>query len=153
MCIFRGFSSVDLVENTSTKRRFALKRIVCHSVEDQKLALREIDYYKKFKHRNIIELIDSTFRGSADIVVNTTSEALILLPFYQAGTLHDYLGLRSLRKHYLDTKTVLRIFSEICNAIEYLHNFKPEPIAHRDLKTSNVCLTDDLSPVLMDLGK
>lgn len=85
-------------------------------------------------------------------MVNTTSEALILLPYYHNGTLHDYLGLRSLRKQYLDVKTVLRIFSEICDAIEYLHNFKPEPIAHRDLKTSNVCLTDDLSPVLMDLG-
>lgn len=92
------------------------------------------------------------FIGSADIVVNTTSEALILLPYYRNGTLHDYLGLRSLRKQYLDVKTVLRIFEEICDAIEYLHSFKPEPIAHRDLKTSNVCLTDDLSPVLMDLG-
>lgn len=91
-------------------------------------------------------------KGSADIVVNTTSEALILLPYYQNGTLHDYLGLRALRKQYLDAKTILRIFSGICDAIEYLHNFKPEPIAHRDLKTSNVCLTDDLSPVLMDLG-
>lgn len=121
-------------------------------MDDQKLALREIDYYKKFKHKNIIELIDSTFKGSADIVVNATSEALLLLPFYKLGTLQDYLGLRAIRKQFMDVQEILRIFSEICSAIEYMHGFKPEPIAHRDLKTANVCLTDDMSPVLMDLG-
>lgn len=140
------------MECAATKKRYALKRITCHSVEDQKQALKEIDYYKKIKHRNIIELVDSTFRGTADIVVNTTSEALILLPFYKSGTLHDHLQLKSLKKEHLDVRDVLRIFGEICDAISYLHNFKPEPLAHRDLKTSNVCLDDNFNPVLMDLG-
>lgn len=169
-CVSRGFSSVDLVECSSSRKKYALKRIICHSADDQKLAVREIDYYKKFKHPNIIELVDSTFKGSklffninsayvsakisgsADIVVNATSEALLVLPFYNMGTLHDYLGLRALRKQFLEAKEVLRIFTEICGAVEYMHGFKPDPIAHRDLKTSNVCLTDDLSPVIMDLG-
>lgn len=44
------------------------------------------------------------------------------------------------------------MFGELCDAVAYLHNLKPEPLAHRDLKTSNVCLDDGLSPVLMDLG-
>lgn len=140
------------MECAATKKRYALKRIICHSVEDQKQALKEIDYYKKIKHRNIIELVDSTFRGTADIIVNTTAEALLLLPFYKTGTLHDYLQIRAIRKEYLDTREVLRIFSEICDAVSYLHNFKPEPLAHRDLKTSNVCLDDNFNPILMDLG-
>lgn len=125
---------------------------MCHSVEDQKQALREIDFYKKIKHRNIIELVDSTFRGTADIVVNTTSEALILLPFYKSGTLHDHLQLRASRKEHFHVREILRIFGELCDAISYLHNLKPEPLAHRDLKTSNVCLDDSFSPILMDLG-
>lgn len=149
---FRGFSQVDLVENTSTKKKYALKRILCHSVEDQKKAIQEINYYKKLRHPNIIELVDSTFKGSADIVVQATSEAFLLLPYYRRGTLHDYLSLRSFSKNYLDPKDILRIFYDVCHALKYLHDFTPDPIAHRDLKTGNICLTDNTDPVLMDLG-
>ncbi|CAH1987668.1 unnamed protein product [Acanthoscelides obtectus] len=147
-----GFSCVDLVENTTTKKKYALKRIVCHSIDDQKTAMQEINYYKKLRHPNIIELIDSTFKGSADIVVQATSEAYLVLPYYKRGTLHDYLTLRSFSKHHLDVKDIIRMFLEICAAIKFLHDFTPDPIAHRDIKTANVCLTEQGDPILMDLG-
>ncbi|CAH1107541.1 unnamed protein product [Psylliodes chrysocephalus] len=147
-----GFSCVDLVENTTTKKKYALKRITCHSIEDQKTAMQEINYYKKLRHPNIIELVDSTFKGSADIVVHATSEAFLVLPYYKRGTLHDYLTLRSFNKNYLDAKDILRIFSEVCEALKFLHDFTPESIAHRDLKTANICLTEHADPILMDLG-
>lgn len=147
-----GFSTIDLVENVSTKKWYAVKRIICHSVDDQKIALQEIEYCKKLRHPNIIELIDSTFKGSADIVVNATSEVYMVLPFYRRGTLHDYLDVRSATKDYLGVSEILRILTDVCGAVRYMHEFKPEPLAHRDLKTANVCLTDGFSPVLMDLG-
>lgn len=90
--------------------------------------------------------------GSADIVVNATSEVYMVLPYYRRGTLHDYLEIKSFDKNYLDIKEILRIFIDILRAVKYMHDMKPEPLAHRDLKTSNVCLTDGLSPVVMDLG-
>lgn len=31
----RGFSNIDLVEHPRTRKKYALKRIVCHSTEDQ----------------------------------------------------------------------------------------------------------------------
>ncbi|KAJ8947500.1 hypothetical protein NQ314_008578 [Rhamnusium bicolor] len=147
-----GFSCVDLVENTTTKKKYALKRITCHSIDDQKIAMQEINYYKKLRHPNIIELVDSTFKGSADIVVQATSEAFLVLPYFKRGTLHDCLTLRSFNKNYIEIKEVLRIFNEICQALKFLHDFTPDPIAHRDLKTANVCLTENMEPVLMDLG-
>ncbi|CAH0549324.1 unnamed protein product [Brassicogethes aeneus] len=147
-----GFSCVDLVENTTTKKKYALKRILCHSIEDQKRAMQEITYCKKLRHPNIIELIDSTFKGSADIVVQATSEAFLVLPYYRRGTLHDYLALRSFSKKYMDIKDVLRIFCDISKALKYLHDFTPDPVAHRDLKVANVCLTENMDPILMDLG-
>lgn len=170
---YSGFSTVDLIESRRNKKTYALKRITCHSLEDQKLALQEIEYYKKIKHPNIIELVDSTFKGkyiylmkhkkkrnkykiilgSADIVVNATSEAYLVLPYYSRGTLHDYLGLKSLSKDYLDVKDVLRMFLDICDAVKYLHQFTPEPLAHRDIKTANICLSNNFNPILMDLGK
>lgn len=77
----------------------------------------------------------------------------MVLPYFKNGTLHDHLEIRLLRKHYMDVHDILRIFNDICEAVKCFHDMAPEPLAHRDLKTANVCLTDGFSPVLMDLGK
>lgn len=46
-----------------TKKKYAIKKIICHSIEDQRVALQEVEYMKQIKHPNVIELIDSTFKG------------------------------------------------------------------------------------------
>lgn len=97
--------------------------------------------------------IFGTCIGSADIVMNATSEVYMVLPYYRKGTLHDYLNIRSLTNSLLQVADILRLFYYVCDAVKYLHEFTPEPLAHRDLKTANVCLTDDLNPIVMDLGK
>lgn len=61
---------MDLVQNTRNKKLYAVKKIICHSIEDQKQALQEIEYHKKLKHPNIIELIDSTFKGLLEMLVS-----------------------------------------------------------------------------------
>ncbi|GLV35955.1 uncharacterized protein CBL_09827 [Carabus blaptoides fortunei] len=147
-----GFSTVDLVENVNNRRRYALKRITCHSIEDQRTALEEVEYCKKIKHPNVIELVDSTFKGTADIVMNATSELYMVLPYFRNGTLHDYLIKKALNNEHIEVRDVLRIFTDVCEAVKCFHDMKPEPLAHRDIKTANVCLTESLSPVLMDLG-
>lgn len=145
-----GFSTVDLVECKNNKKIYAMKRMTCHSIADQQKVQREIDYLKKIRHPNIMELHDSYFKGSADIVVNTTSEAFLVLPYYPRGTLHDNLQSRAIEKHHMDVTEIFRIFSSVCDAVQYLH--EPQPLAHRDLKTANICFTDNFTPVVIDLG-
>jgi serine/threonine kinase 16 len=48
---------------------------------------------------------------------------------------------------------ILNTFFQICEGVLYLHNLQPEPIAHRDLKPHNILLDDDLTPIIMDLGR
>lgn len=47
---------------------------------------------------------------------------------------------------------ILNIFLQICEGVKAFHEAKPEPLAHRDLKTANVVLNDDGIPIIMDLG-
>lgn len=44
------------------------------------------------------------------------------------------------------------MFLQICEGVKAFHEAKPEPLAHRDLKTGNILISDDRSPVIMDLG-
>lgn len=175
----RGFSTVLLVEDSLTHERYAIKKIVCHGLDDQRLAVKEVEYHSMLKHPNIIECIDSTHKGTADPVVNATSEVLLVLPYYhvsinlyindfyciniknisiidwqlQKGTLASELEKRARNEDHLSPLEVLNIFLQICEGVKAFHEAKPEPLAHRDLKTANIVLGDGCTPVIMDLGK
>lgn len=56
-------------------------------------------------------LLDACIKGSADSVVDTTSEAFLVLPYYKRGTLHDHLALKSFAKTYLDVRDIVRYFT------------------------------------------
>jgi len=146
-----GFSTVDLVEDITSGKKFAIKRITCHSTEDQNLANKEVEITRSLNHPNIVKLIGVSTSGKADIVHNMTSEVLIVFPFYQRGSLHDELERRNLTNSPFPQETLLAIFSSICSAVKELHHSNP-PLAHRDIKPHNVLLDKDLSPVLMDFG-
>lgn len=47
---------------------------------------------------------------------------------------------------------VLQIFVGICEGLRAFHDAKPEPLAHRDLKTANICMSDAMEPIIVDLG-
>jgi len=133
-----GFSTVDLVEDTRTGKKFALKRITCHSVEDQNLASKEVEITRGLKHSNIVRVVGASTSGKADIVHNQTSEVLIVFPLYQRGTLHDELERRRLIDSPFPQSSLLSIFYSICSAVSELHHSSP-PLSHRDIKAGNQC--------------
>lgn len=89
-----GFSLIDLVENGTTRKRYACKRITCHSAEDQQHALREIQLHAAVQHANVVKVYDHALTGDADIVVNAISHVNMLLPYYKNGSLEDNLRMR-----------------------------------------------------------
>jgi len=52
----------------------------------------------------------------------------------------------------MNASEMLNMFLHICEGVKAFHEAKPEPLAHRDLKTANILISDDQSPVIMDLG-
>jgi len=145
-----GFSTVDLVEDCETGKKYALKRILCHSIEDQNIALQEVRVTKELSHPNIVKVVGASTRGQADILHNLTSEVLIVFPLYQRS-LQDELESREKNGNHFPDPILLSLFLRICQAVRELHKSSP-PLAHRDIKPHNVLLTKDFSPVLMDFG-
>jgi len=109
-----GFSTISLIEDRRTGKRYALKKITCHSTEDQIQARKEIDFHKRFNHPNILPLIGSDIKGQADIVHNVTSEAFLVLPYFQRGTLADELAKKEKNKDYFQEYHALVMFLQIC---------------------------------------
>lgn len=85
---YRGFSYVDLIEDARNHKDYALKRITCHSKEEERVAAQEVELMRRFKHPNIIPLEESAnikvskYSKTLDIL----SEVLIVMPYYCVST-------------------------------------------------------------------
>uniref|UniRef100_S4RAV0 non-specific serine/threonine protein kinase n=1 Tax=Petromyzon marinus TaxID=7757 RepID=S4RAV0_PETMA len=139
-----GFSYVDLVEGAHNGRFYALKRIVCHDKDDHKGALREVEMHRAFRHPNVLPL-----EGSRVVERGPKCEVWLLLPYYQRGTLWDELEKLRNKHSFMTEERIVGIFRGICSGLKDIHD---KGFAHRDLKPTNVLLSDEDVPVLMDLG-
>lgn len=79
------------MEHTRTHELFALKRIVCHSPEDQKIAMTEVEFHKLVQHPGVLEVVDYDLRKREDPLEEINSEVLILLPYYHVKYLKCYV--------------------------------------------------------------
>ncbi|CAG0903234.1 unnamed protein product [Cyprideis torosa] len=150
-----GFSEIDLVLDRRMRRYLAVKKLTCHSQEDEKMAVQEIELMRRFgtKSRSgIIEVLDYDIVGHADIDSGSKSLVRILMPYYRNGSLHEELQRRRKTKHYFTLEFILRTFEMVLKAVEDLHLATPEPYAHRDLKPANILFDDHFNPVLTDFG-
>lgn len=80
-----------VAESSYDKRLYAIKKIICHSLDDQAVALNEIKGHEKVQHEYVIELIDYEIIGSPDPVKNLTSQLYLVLPFYRVKFIYHFL--------------------------------------------------------------
>jgi serine/threonine protein kinase len=76
----------------------------------------------------------------------------LIMPYYKNGSLYNFLHKNDdTNKRDLDWATRYRLLIECVRSLNSLHK-NQTPILHRDLKTKNFLLTDDLHIVVSDFG-
>ncbi|CAJ0829233.1 14168_t:CDS:2 [Entrophospora sp. SA101] len=130
-----GFSFVYLVEDTSTRKLYALKKIRCpFGSENVKDAMKEVEMYKLFQHENIIKVVDTCIVKDKD----GSRIVYIFLPYYKNGNLQDLINKNLTNGTNFSEKEILKLFRGICYAVH--------------IKPGNILLSDDELPILMDFG-
>ncbi|KHJ43806.1 kinase domain protein [Trichuris suis] len=165
------FSCVYLVQERSSGRLYALKRVVCHSKADEALVQNEIHVHEMVAgnvnllpcegysvrpvtdYEQLVSYNNEPGGYSVPLESTTLTEYNILLPYYKRGTIQEELRWRLSSGDFINEKRVCKLFRDICHGLSGLHNLQPEPFVHGDLKTGNVLLSDeDDRAVLMDFG-
>jgi len=128
-----GFSTVDLIQDRTTRKYFVVKRISCHGKEDEVNALKEVEFHERFNSidcENVIKMECSAIKKMRSKEKSSiTSVVLIVLPYYRRGTLQSELDHRRPKLSFIDEGRVLRLFLGVCRAIAHLHSPPPAPAA------------------------
>jgi serine/threonine kinase 16 len=138
-----GFSFVYLVRDKKDGSKYALKRINTQLEEQAELLKTEIEAHKAVNSPHVLKLIDSRILN----INGRVSEGLLLLPFYNKGTVQDLIE----KNEEISLKDICSISRDICKGLEAFHNAVPS-LSFRDLKPANVLINDNNRAVLMDLG-
>jgi len=120
-----GFSFVYLAQDETSGRQFALKKIRCPTgSEGVKEAMLEVEAYRRFKHPNIIRILDSAVvqdpEGEGQIVY-------LFLPLYKRGNVQDAINANVVNGKQFSERDMIRIFKGTCEAVRALHDYHTTP--------------------------
>lgn len=130
-----SFSEVYLAKWRET---FVVAKIINENIctNEKNLVLREIENMTKLHHPNIVQ-----FLGYID------SPFIIVMEYIPQGDL-----LNKINKKVLSKKTKISLMGDILRGIAYIHNRKPYSLIHRDIKPTNILLTNSNVAKITDFG-
>ncbi|XP_073100185.1 calmodulin-binding receptor-like cytoplasmic kinase 3 isoform X2 [Elaeis guineensis] len=101
----------------------------------------EVELLAKIEHQNLVRLLGYTDKGN---------ERIIITEYVPNGTLREHLD--GQHGKILDFKQRLEIAIDVAHALTYLHLYAEKTIIHRDVKSSNILLTESYRAKVSDFG-
>ncbi|KAI3722981.1 hypothetical protein L2E82_34233 [Cichorium intybus] len=119
----------------------AVKKLQAEHVRVKEEFENEVKLISHVHHRNLLRLLGWSSEGS---------ELLLVLEYMPNGSLDRFLW--GSKRGTLDWNQRYEIIFGIARGLAHLHNEFHVKIIHRDIKSSNILLTDDFKPKIADFG-
>ncbi|KAG4214262.1 hypothetical protein ERO13_A01G110200v2 [Gossypium hirsutum] len=102
----------------------------------------EVDIVSSLRHKHITPLIG---------VCVENGHLISVYDFFPAGSLEEILHGQN-KRSVLPWEVRFKMATAVAEALKYLHNECYPHVIHRDVKSSNILLSDDFQPQLSDFG-
>ncbi|NLG66908.1 MAG: serine/threonine protein kinase [Actinobacteria bacterium] len=138
-----GMATVYRARHPGLGQEVALKVLHSHLAADPSFVGRfqtEARAVAGLRHPNIIRVLDFDF-------INDTY--FIVMEYIAGETLAERTARFAEQGQYPDLPEAVRLFSPLCSALDYAHR---QGMIHRDIKPTNILLTQEGDPVLTDFG-
>ncbi|KAI4337864.1 hypothetical protein L6164_016233 [Bauhinia variegata] len=103
----------------------------------------EIEIITTVNHKNIISLLGFCFEDG---------NLLLVYDFLSRGSLEENLHGNKKNPNLFGLAERYKVAMGVAEALDYLHNMGAQHVIHRDVKSSNVLLSEDFEPQLSDFG-
>ncbi|OVA17901.1 Protein kinase domain [Macleaya cordata] len=119
----------------------AVKSAKVGNIKSTNQVLNEVGILSQVNHKHLVRLLGCCIEAE---------QPLMIYEYIPNGTLHDHL--QGKFSSFLNWKTRLKIALQTAEALAYLHSSAYTPIYHRDVKSTNILLDDDLNAKVADFG-
>ncbi|XP_021890219.1 LRR receptor-like serine/threonine-protein kinase IOS1 [Carica papaya] len=119
----------------------AVKMLSPSSVQGYKQFQAEVELLLRVHHRNLTSLVGYCDEGT---------DMALIYEYMAKGNLDEHISERS--RNIMSWERRLQVVLEAAQGLEYLHYGCKPPIIHRDVKTTNILLNDNLQAKLADFG-
>ncbi|CAA7410079.1 unnamed protein product [Spirodela intermedia] len=141
--IGKGGFGIVYLGNLQDGTQAAVKLLSESSTQGVKEFLAEAKILTRVHHRNLVSLLG---------YCNDPSHLALVYEFMAQGSLAKHLADNSSENSILSWKIRLRIAVDVAQGLDYLHSFCKPAIVHRDVKSTNILLSEDLTAKLADFG-
>ncbi|CAN4094505.1 unnamed protein product [Withania somnifera] len=117
----------------------AIKVLHSDASEKEEEFLREVEVLSQLHHPHIVLLLGAC-----------PENGCLVYEYMENGNLEDYILERNSKPFPWFSR--FRILFEVACALAFLHNSKPEPVVHRDLKPGNILLDKNFVSKIGDVG-
>ncbi|XP_064960067.1 probable LRR receptor-like serine/threonine-protein kinase At5g59680 isoform X1 [Musa acuminata AAA Group] len=126
-----------------TGKQVAIKMRSVSSPQGMKEFLAEAQNLTKIYHRNLVSLVGYCMDGNC---------LALVYEYMKQGSLRDHLRVKAGCAKVLSWGQRLQIALDAAQGLDYLHKGCKPPIIHRDVKSSNILLSEELEAKIGDFG-
>lgn len=133
-----GMGSLYLAKRLKDDEIVVIKTLQCSSSEEHKLVLRFIQEARMmlhFQHPNLVKGLD---------FCQTPDNVFLVMEYIKGNSLEEVAN-----EKIIEEKTAANIILQVARALNYLNTLG---IVHRDVKPSNIMVTENKMTKLMDFG-